>query len=190
MIHLMHRLRLLGVLSVGVLVAAGRALAALPAAPEAKAAPVEDTYFGTKVTDPYRWMEDPKNPDVQAYLKAQSDRTRAILDSIPGRRAMEGRIEALVETITSSTDVNRRRSPSSTRSCSRAPASRGSTFGTGSTEPSGSSSTRPRCRTTATTRPSRTTCPRMTAQPWPSGFRRGARRTPSCTSWTRRAARS
>jgi prolyl oligopeptidase len=110
MIHLAHRLRVLCLLSGAVLVAAGRALAALPAAPEAKAAPVEDTYFGTKVIDPYRWMEDPKNPDLQAYLKAQNDRTRAILDSIPGRRGMEARIEAFVETITSSTDVNRRRS--------------------------------------------------------------------------------
>ena len=104
-----HRSSALSLLSVVVLLAAGRSLAALPAAPEAKAVPVEDTYFGTKVTDPYRWMEDSKNPDFQAYLKAQSDRTRAILDSIPGRAQMEKRVQALVETITSSANVTRRR---------------------------------------------------------------------------------
>jgi prolyl oligopeptidase len=103
-------LRALRLLSAVALFAAGRVVAALPAAPEAKAVPVEDTYFGTKVTDPYRWMEDPKNPDIQPFLKAQNDRTRAILDSIPGRHGLEGRIEALMETITSSTNVARRRS--------------------------------------------------------------------------------
>jgi prolyl oligopeptidase len=104
------RLRSLCLLSGVVLAASVRALAALPAAPEAKTLPVEDTYFGTKVTDPYRWMEDSKSPEFQAYLKAQSGRTRAILDSIPGRKAMESRVEALMETITSSANVNRRRS--------------------------------------------------------------------------------
>lgn len=105
-----HSLRAPCLVLVALLLAAGRSLAALPAAPAAAAIPVEDAYFGTKVTDPYRWMEDPKNADLQAYLKAQSERTRAILDSIPGRRDMESRVQALVETITSSTDVSRRRS--------------------------------------------------------------------------------
>jgi len=110
MINSTRRLRALCLFSVVVLLAAGRSIAALPAAPEAKAVPVEDSYFGTKVTDPYRWMEDSKNPDFQAYLKAQSERTRAILDSIPGRHDMENRVQALVETITSSADVSRHRS--------------------------------------------------------------------------------
>ena len=89
--------------------AIGPALAAIPAAPVAKTIPVTDDYFGTKVVDPYRWMEEPKNPDLDAYLKAQSDRTRAVLDAIPGRAALLARLSALAETIDSSSAVTRRR---------------------------------------------------------------------------------
>ena len=71
------------------------ALADLPPPPVAKAIPVTDTYFGTSVVDPYRWMEAPNNADLAAYFKAQNDRTRAILDSIPGRNALYARIKSL-----------------------------------------------------------------------------------------------
>ena len=104
------RARHLFLLSAAVLFAAARSLADLPAAPVAKTIPVVDDYFGTKVTDPYRWMEDPKDPDLQVYLKAQSERARSILDSIPARGALEKRVQALVETITVSSNVARRRS--------------------------------------------------------------------------------
>jgi prolyl oligopeptidase len=85
------------------------AAAALPPAPVAPTIPVTDTYFGTQIVDPYRWMETPNNPDLAAYLKAQSERTRAILDAIPGRKALLARLNALVDTVTSSSGVVRRR---------------------------------------------------------------------------------
>ena len=47
---------------------------------------VVDDYFGTKVTDPYRWMEDLKNPELQNWMKAQNDYARSVLDSISGRQ--------------------------------------------------------------------------------------------------------
>ena len=84
------------------------ALAALPPAPVAKQVPVTDDYFGTKVVDPYRWMEEPKSPELAAYLKAQDDRTRAILASIPGRKALLARLTSLVNTVTSSSGVVRK----------------------------------------------------------------------------------
>jgi prolyl oligopeptidase len=56
---------------------------------------VTDDYFGTKVVDPYRWLEDQKDPEVIAWMKAQNDRTRAILAAIPGRDQLLGRIKAL-----------------------------------------------------------------------------------------------
>ncbi len=87
---------------------AGPAGAALADAPVAKTVPVVDEYFGTKVTDPYRWMEESKDPEFQAYLKAEDDRTRAALKAIPGREALITRIEALEETIISSSNVVRR----------------------------------------------------------------------------------
>jgi prolyl oligopeptidase len=51
--------------------------------PVAPVRPVTDTYFGTTLTDPYRYMEDLGNSEVQAWAKAQAEATRAVLDSIP-----------------------------------------------------------------------------------------------------------
>ncbi len=47
---------------------------------------VTDDYFGTKVTDPYRWLENTKDPEVVAWMKAQNDYTRAILGAHPRPR--------------------------------------------------------------------------------------------------------
>ena len=56
--------------------------------PVATVRPVVDDYFGTKVTDPYRWMEDMKSPEFQAWMKAQNEYTRTIINSIPGRQKL------------------------------------------------------------------------------------------------------
>jgi prolyl oligopeptidase len=56
---------------------------------------VTDDYFGTKVADPYRWLEDMTSPDVAAWMKAQNDYTRSLLESIPGRKQLLDRIKAL-----------------------------------------------------------------------------------------------
>ena len=56
---------------------------------------VTDDYFGTKVTDPYRWLENTKDPEVVAWMKAQNDYTRAVLARIPGRDQLLTRIKAL-----------------------------------------------------------------------------------------------
>ena len=67
---------------------AAAALALPPPPPAAPVRPVTDDYFGTPVTDPYRWMEAADNPELAAWMKAQSGYTRAVLDSIPGRGAL------------------------------------------------------------------------------------------------------
>lgn len=69
--------------------------AARAAPPVAAVKPVTDTYFGTTVTDPYRYMEDLSLPEVQQWAKAQSDATRAALDAIPARATLLKRIEQL-----------------------------------------------------------------------------------------------
>jgi prolyl oligopeptidase len=56
---------------------------------------VTDEYFGTKVVDPYRWLENQSDPEVVAWMKAQNDHARAILANIPGRDKLLGRIQAL-----------------------------------------------------------------------------------------------
>jgi prolyl oligopeptidase len=68
---------------------------AVPPAPVARIEVVKDTYFGETVSDPYRWMENSKDPDWLPYLKGQNDHTRAIVDALPGRAALLKRIEQL-----------------------------------------------------------------------------------------------
>jgi prolyl oligopeptidase len=71
---------------------AARAVEAPPAAP---VRPITDVYFGTEVVDNYRFMENLDDPEVQAWMKAQADYTRATLDRLPGRDALLQRIHAL-----------------------------------------------------------------------------------------------
>jgi len=47
------------------------------------------------VTDPYRYMENLKDPEVQAWIKAQADHTAAMLARIPGRGALLERLREL-----------------------------------------------------------------------------------------------
>jgi prolyl oligopeptidase len=75
----------------------GLADSAPTAPPVAPVRPVTDEYFGVKVVDPYRYMENLKDPEVAAWFKAQSDYTRSVLNSIPGRAALLARIKELDE---------------------------------------------------------------------------------------------
>jgi prolyl oligopeptidase len=61
-----------------------------------------DTYFGTKVADPFRWLEDGKSPEVQAWLAAENKVARGYLDALPGHDALEARFTQLlrIDTIT------------------------------------------------------------------------------------------
>ena len=63
--------------------------------PKAPVRPVTDDYFGTKVVDNYRWMENLKDPEMQHWMKAQADYTDAVLARIPGRAAFLARLRAL-----------------------------------------------------------------------------------------------
>jgi prolyl oligopeptidase len=61
--------------------------------PVAPVRPVTDTYFGQSVEDPYRWLEDQKSPESKAWMRGQADYTRAVLDSIPGRKQFAAEME-------------------------------------------------------------------------------------------------
>jgi prolyl oligopeptidase len=54
----------------------------------ALARPVVDEYFGTKITDPYRYMENLQDTVVQKWVKRQAEYSRNILNSIPGRQKL------------------------------------------------------------------------------------------------------
>src|SRR5690242_5947622 len=56
---------------------------------------VVETYHGVKVDDPYRYFEDVKDPQLQAWMKAEADATAAILARLPGRDPLLARIKEL-----------------------------------------------------------------------------------------------
>lgn len=63
--------------------------------PVAPVKPVVDHYYGTGITDPYRYMENLKDPAVQGWIKAQNDYTSLMLGAIPGRHQLLARIQEL-----------------------------------------------------------------------------------------------
>ena len=65
--------------------------------PETKTGDVADDYHGTKVPDPYRWLEDDvrKSKDVADWVAAENKVTEAFLKGIPQRDAIKARITEL-----------------------------------------------------------------------------------------------
>ena len=52
-----------------------------------------DDYFGTKVSDPYRWMEDDKSPETKDWVTAENKITFGYLNQIPYRAKFQSAIE-------------------------------------------------------------------------------------------------
>ncbi|MDH3216955.1 MAG: prolyl oligopeptidase family serine peptidase [Candidatus Krumholzibacteria bacterium] len=63
--------------------------------PKAAVENVTDEYYGTEVDDPYRYMEDLDNPQVQEWIKAQADYTKDVLKKLPVREALFKRLQEL-----------------------------------------------------------------------------------------------
>src|SRR5918992_1525410 len=53
--------------------------------PATRRADQTDDYHGTRVADPYRWLEDVVSPETRAWIEAQNALTRSYLDAIPER---------------------------------------------------------------------------------------------------------
>ncbi len=54
-----------------------------------------DTYFGTEVKDSYRWLEDDRAPETEAWVKEQNKSTFGYLEQIPFRNDLKNRLEKL-----------------------------------------------------------------------------------------------
>jgi prolyl oligopeptidase len=81
------------------LVRPSRARAAEPAPPPyppTRTTTAADVLHGVTVPDPYRWLEDEKSPEVQAWMTAQDGLTRQRLASLPGRDALASRLKELL----------------------------------------------------------------------------------------------
>ena len=54
-----------------------------------------DTYFGTQIADPYRWLEDDRAPETAQWVKEQNNFTFAYLSKIPYRNTIKEKLEKL-----------------------------------------------------------------------------------------------
>jgi prolyl oligopeptidase len=63
--------------------------------PETKKVDQVDDYFGTKVADPYRWLEDDNAEEVKAWVGEQNSATFSYLENISFRDKIKKRIEEL-----------------------------------------------------------------------------------------------
>ena len=57
--------------------------------PATPAVAVSDTYFGTAVSEDYRWLEKTDNAEVKSWIAAQNALTRRVIDAIPRRAAIK-----------------------------------------------------------------------------------------------------
>ncbi len=63
--------------------------------PETKKVDTVDTYFGEAVNDPYRWLEDDRSAETEAWVKSQNVVTNDYLKNIPYRAELKERLSEL-----------------------------------------------------------------------------------------------
>jgi prolyl oligopeptidase len=63
--------------------------------PVARREEVTDDYHGTRVADPYRWLENPDAPDTRAWVEAENKVTFQFLEGIPQRAKIAQRLTTL-----------------------------------------------------------------------------------------------
>ena len=67
-----------------------------PPAPHTARDSIVDDVHGAKIADPYRWLESDASDRVGAWTDEQNMRTRGILDALPQRAAVAGRLRELL----------------------------------------------------------------------------------------------
>jgi len=79
------------------LIDSNRPVSMPPPTPQGKDA---SELHGTRVSDPYRWLENPNDPTVQKWIAAQNAHTEAVLGAMPDGKAMTARVQQLAITST------------------------------------------------------------------------------------------
>jgi prolyl oligopeptidase len=69
--------------------------ARIPSYPTVAKREVVDDYHGTKVADPYRWLEDLQSAETKAFIEAQNEVSSKLLSEIPQREDIRRRLSEL-----------------------------------------------------------------------------------------------
>jgi prolyl oligopeptidase len=85
----------------------GREGITLPAPPAFEAVPVGDDYFGTKIPDSYRWLEDAKSTETRAFIDAQNAYTARYLSQARIRGQVADDLDPLENVSVTTTPVER-----------------------------------------------------------------------------------
>ncbi len=91
----MYSMCLLAMLSSGSLLAQGKPGAFKGEYPKTKKVEQNDVFFGTNVSDPYRWLEDDMSDETKAWVTVQNTVTNGYMNQIPFRSKIKDRLTAL-----------------------------------------------------------------------------------------------
>ncbi len=67
----------------------------LPSPPDVQTVPVTDNYFGTKIVDNYRWLEDANSADTKAFIDAENAYTARYMEQARIRPQIANDMDAL-----------------------------------------------------------------------------------------------
>ena len=85
----------------------GRDGITLPTPPPVQADPVVDNYFGTKITDSYRWLEDAKSTQTRAFIDAENAYTSRYLKQAKIRNQILDDLDPLENVSQTTTPIER-----------------------------------------------------------------------------------
>ncbi|MFZ1684193.1 MAG: prolyl oligopeptidase family serine peptidase [Candidatus Zixiibacteriota bacterium] len=73
----------------------GRSQTGKPAYPATPKHPVTSEYFGTKVTEDYRWLENQNDPEVMAWVAEQNELTFSLINADPAHERIKSYVKQL-----------------------------------------------------------------------------------------------
>ncbi len=79
----------------------------LPSPPDVQTVPVTDNYFGTKIVDNYRWLEDANSADTKAFIDAENAYTARYMEQARIRPQIANDMDALEHVSTWTTPIQR-----------------------------------------------------------------------------------
>ena len=85
----------------------GRGGITLPPPPAVEAVPVTDDYFGTKILDNYRWLEDANGPETKAFIDAENAYTQRYMEQARIRPQITDDMDALEHVSTFKVPIER-----------------------------------------------------------------------------------